>query len=84
MWVEEDVVAEAGGEWATGRFSTEGLTGEPLEVVLDSARARSDYVIVSFAGSEEFSAGAKPVPGLRSWPPDDVPAFVRRRAPSDA
>lgn len=76
------MVAEPGGEWATGRFSTEGLTGESLDAALAWARARSDYVIVSFAESEDYSAGAKPVPDLPSWPPPGAPEFVRRRVPS--
>jgi hypothetical protein len=85
---------EPGERWLTGRFSGHLEDGQglgeavhdlPLAEALAWARARAARVLVRYGEQPDvhFSAGREPLPGVPTWPPDDLGPLVHRRSPAD-
>ena len=82
------------GTWLTGRFTgalngheggRDDFRGLPLDEALAWARARADRIVIRHGDEPgvQYEAGTVQAPGLPRWPPPDLPALVRRRAPED-
>jgi hypothetical protein len=62
-----------------------GPEAVPLEEALAWARERTDAILIRVGDRRHlYSAGGRPLPDARPWPPPDLGPLVRRRDPFEA